>query len=686
MRPAKICKWTLIVLSALVVLIITALLLFITLVPAERFSSEVASRAEAALGRKVTIGGIRWGLRGLTLSDMAIYDGADDKAPLIAGVRRVDLAISPLSLLSLSIDVSSVTLTRAVINISFDEKGKSNIQKLISSISERGTSGLSATISRLVLKDVTITLSSPPPILDPLAGTYRVDAAIVFGDDIAIRNGAVILPENRGRLFPELVVHTKEKELRITGSVNLENASLLWVYRWGTNVTLPYHLINGTVKNLTITKNFVTGDVKATSTLRNTAKVLSADGFCRVDITGRTVFIGKAQGKVDSSTFYVDALHFTFDGDLIRFNVNNVDAAIVDVAPLLSFLPRKLYGRMKGNLSHEKGLYNGTVTLIKCGYDSTSGMVSGLDAVITVKDNIFKQTEIPFLFYGNQCKLSIASTEPSLKKLFINITGDQMTIDPSKHEYVPQGGSVNLPIQITGIANINALSYEKIRLSRVQLQYLFTGNEFVIQGFQFFYCGGKVSGSGSIIIGEGAPRASLSMHAQGLLVHEALAHSEKWRNRFFGQLEGDAKINFSISKEIFKTARGNVEFNINKGKLVDTGIQNGLGLLLAELKYKLRDLEFDRIYGNINIAGTDFQVNSFIFNATDLRLKITGLFDQNLIAKPLHINLEFTRRFIQDLPGAVTLGLNKYQIGDWYIMPFIQNGDITNSKNLRRAD
>ena len=223
------------------------------------------------------------------------------------------------------------------------------------------------------------------------------------------------------------------------------------------------------------------------------------------------------------------------------------------------------------------------------------------------------------------------------------------------------------------------------RLSGIQLQYLLAGSSVTINGFQFMYADGKISGSGTMTTGRGAPQGSLKLNIAGLLMQNAIAFNEKIRNRFFGLVNGKAAIDFEISDKILDTARGNAEFTIDKGKLVDTGIQDGLGLLLSELKYKLRDLEFNKIYGNFDIRGTNYQIHSFIFNSNNVRLKMTGTFNKKLIANPLNITLEFTREFIQDLPGMITIGLNKYLKGDWYIMPFIQTGDMMNGNNLRRA-
>jgi len=32
------------------------------------------------------------------------------------------------------------------------------------------------------------------------------------------------------------------------------------------------------------------------------------------------------------------------------------------------------------------------------------------------------------------------------------------------------------------------------------------------------------------------------------------------------------------------------------------------------------------------------------------------------------------------------MGLNKYMRGDWYIMPFVLNGDMMNGSNVKRVN
>jgi hypothetical protein len=245
---------------------------------------------------------------------------------------------------------------------------------------------------------------------------------------------------------------------------------------------------------------------------------------------------------------------------------------------------------------------------------------------------------------------------------------------------------LNIPIEITGLVEARRLAIGTHELEGLKLKYRLSGNTLALSDFHFLYAGGDVSGRGVITMPDGPPRISLSMDMKNLRIQSILARNEKFRNRFFGVLKGKAAIDAELSDRILDSATGSVEFSVERGKLVETGIQDGLGILLSELRYRIRDIDFSVIYGNIGIRGVAYHVNSFVFNSHSLRLKMSGSFDRNLIANPLNITLEFTREFIQDLPGVITPWLSGYLTGEWYSVPFVMTGDMTDGKNLKRAD
>ncbi|TFH42989.1 MAG: hypothetical protein E4G96_02205, partial [Chrysiogenales bacterium] len=504
---------------------------------------------------------------------------------------------------------------------------------------------------------------------------------------ITIRDCTLTLPEGRGTLYPSLLIETSDKGFSIKGSVKLSKASLEWMYRWGGNINLPFGIVSGRIENLIITKALVAGDVKASSTLRGSDTLFRANGFCRIDIPVRTVSIDRTRCSAGGSSFTIDSFLLSFGGKPVRFAIHAIDASVGELKHLLPLIPGPLFGRIRGDLRYDRGTYNGNMAVREGGYDPARITISGLNADISIADGLFKNTGIPFNFYGNPCLLSIASSDPSLKRLFINIKTDTFRINHGPGGFSGPGSSFDIPIEIFGVIEARRFSLGLHNLDAVHLSYRLSGKKVTIPGLRFIYADGTISGNGFISMAQGPPRASLFLDIAGLRVQNALSHREELRNRFFGVMNGRSNIDFEISGMILETAKGSVECTIDRGKLVDTGIQKGLGILLSEMRYKLRDMEFNRIYGNIGIRGTNYLVNSFIFNSPDVRLKITGSFDRKLIAYPLDISLEFTREFIQDLPGLVIAPwLNSYLSGDWYTIPFVMTGDMTESKNMRRAD
>jgi len=200
------------------------------------------------------------------------------------------------------------------------------------------------------------------------------------------------------------------------------------------------------------------------------------------------------------------------------------------------------------------------------------------------------------------------------------------------------------------------------------------------------FMGGEIRGRGTIDFNSPVTPVDCTVAFERLRVQNISRMSERFKDRMFGLASGNAEIGFSLSEniDVRKSFRGKMEFTIDRGKLVDTGIQNGLGILLSDLKYKLKDLEFSKIYGNFTIAGSDYQINSFLFSAPDIRLRLDGHIN-NELEGDLKIDLEFTRQFIQDLPNPVLLQLNKYKRDRWYVIPFQSKGkDVTDSKNIVR--
>jgi hypothetical protein len=667
--------------------------LFMYFFPKERIKEIAIEQARKTINRELTIGDIHYSLRGVVLDNIEILNSDDiamsEDDKIFAKADSIFLRFSLLDLLEKKIKLSYIYLDSFRFNILFNEAGESNLQKLIAELTgKKGDSALSASISHIKLHNARLTLKKAPDILKPLEGDYGFNGKVQFGreGEIAISDCELNLPENRGRMYPELLVHTGPGGFKITGDVELKKTSLLWVYRWGTRPQ-PYDLITGTVRDLIITSEAVEGYVKASSTLTNSKHLLYADGFCRVSIKNRTVLIANTRGKINNSTLWFNYLQFGFDGSNVKFDANNIDAQVVDVIPLVNVIPARLYGGMQGELAYAAGVFNARAKVTSLGYDYGSKTISGVNTELTIVNNQFKQSDISVMVFGQACTASIASTDPKLNRVFINIDTERFVF-PEKDESEFKNLDLAFPLRVTGRARAKEFIFKEYVLAGADVHYELAGGRLTLNSLSTSFMEGTIRGRGSIDTTMRPPEVALSLAVENIRLQRFFAQSKQFGNRIFGAISGKADIALTLKENTLDTLRGKTEFTIDKGKLTNTGIQNGLGVWLSELKYKLMDLEFNKIYGNIDINGTRYLVNSFIFNSQNIRFNVRGTFNRDLMAEPLHITLEFSKYFIQDIarPLVFASGYNQYLKGDWYYIPFEVTGNFTDSKNIKKVN
>ena len=692
LTKTKIFKYIAILIIFFFIIAVMGAGLFIYFFPKEKFKALAIEQARQIINRELSIGSIRYSLKGVVLEDIIIFDHDEEASPetkpVFARAERIYLRFSLLDILDKKLKFSLIYLENFKFTIAFDDEGKTNIQKLVEELTKgNGESAVATSIRNIKLDNAALELQKAPGKLKPLEGIYYFNGLIHFdkAGTIWISESKLKLPEKRGTMSPELLVHTKAKEFHITGNVELNKTSLLWVYQWRKKGPLPYHLITGTITDLKISSRDVEGFVKASSTLTNSPDVLFADGFCKVSIENKTVLIANTKGRIDNSTLWFNYLQFSFKGTRVKFDARNIDAYVTDVMPLLDFLPGKLFGKMIGDLSYHEGIYNADVKLINAGYDYRGGMVSDVNTSITIKDNIFKKSDIAATIYGHPCSVSLASTDKSLDRIFCNVETEEFTFHSKENENPYAGLNLYFPVDVTGRISIKKLKYNKYTLAPFQANYGLSKSVLSINNFNTGFMNGEVKGNAVIDTSVQPATVFTNLAFSGIKVQEVFADSQ-FKNRFYGVAEGKADIRFLLTEKVYDTIYGNAEFNMDKGKLSNTGIQNGLGIWLSELKYKLTDLEFNKIYGNLEIKGTKYIVNSFIFNSQNIRFNVKGSFTENLIASPLYINMEFSKYFIQDIarPLVAASGYNKYIKGNWYYIPFQVQGDLTKSKNIKK--
>jgi len=702
-------------LTALFLIAATGIVALFYFFPEEKLLQIISEQTEKNLKRKVSIEKLKYSIRGISLKNVLLHDGISSDTPVLLSADEASLGFSLFALLEKKISINYVVFDNLKVTLKYNDKGKSNLQSLLDEIATPGkksSGNIQASIDKIRLNNMTLRLENPPGNLAPLEGTYRLSALVLLqlekNKNITITNCTVNLPEKRGKGFPDIKISITPTRVLIEGKVGLKNTSIVWTYAWtGKPAPQPYSRVTGDVTNLKLsifppgspegikqkTSVLVEGNVKATSTLLNSPKIVHAEGFARVDQRKRTVFLSGINVRIDTTRINLDKLFFSFNGSLHEFNAPSLSASFSDIRPLLSVIPAQLFGKAEGSLSYKAKKINASLNISGAGYGYQNKLVSGLTTKINIANNLFKKENIPVKVLGNPVKISLASMSPELDKIFINMKAGEFKVPESPKSKVsspkkasPTAISFNIPLAVGGRIDVARFSYGKLSFHNLAVNYSIKKNHIEIKQWQSELLKGMIRGKGSIVSKGISPTASLSFTFKDIRIQELGLMTDSLKDRFFGIGAGNGNLSYDIgSGDLLTGMKGFVEFQAARGKIVDTGIQNGLGIWLSELKYKLKDLEFNTIYGNFLLNKGKYTINSFVFNSDDIRLKLNGLIDSNWEAKGMNISLEFTRSFIQDLPTpAIKLGLDRFLRGRWYIIPFVANGSIKKAKNIKR--
>ncbi len=668
---------------ALVIFALTTMAVYY-LFPIEKIKSIVARQAEASLARKVAIGNIRYGIRGIHLSNVTVFDGLTDKDPLFAKIAECRLGIHFRSLLSLQMDFDFIDMERLSLDISF-KNGISNIERFIDDYNKIPTS---TKINMVHLSGAQLTLKNPPESLKPLSGTYRISSTIDISgkNTITASDTTIHLPENRGVIKTDTItVSAKEGSFLLTSNLTLEKCSLLWVYGWKTGAPLPFRTFDGTISDLNITRNEVKGKVKGRSLLPG-GKTIAVDGFCTVTFATKHTLITSTEASMGNSSVQVKLLSIPSSGNIDRLVVQKASANLEDIQPLVSILPASMRGNVSGSFSFVSGVVNADVKISGGAIGADGKIARNINETIQIVNNTFRKENIPVVLFDTPFVLSVATKGNTFNSFIVNARAKEMTID---EEFSKSGGIdtpiTEIPVDISGNISIDKLFFEKYAFTGLKANFGTSRKQLSFNTFTAKCFGGEISGKGVIDFSKKAVDVEAAITFEKIKVQQIAESNEKIKNRFFGTAHGKSEFSFRAGKEgeSMKTMKGKLEFTIANGKLVDTGLQNGLGAALSEMKYKLKDLEFSRISGNFSILGNNYYVNQFEFIAPDVRLKLEGYFDKELDGD-MKLNLEFNKNFIQDVPNPALLQLNKYKQGAWYIIPFAMKGNITKSENYRR--
>ncbi len=688
MKPIKIFKYTTVIILSLIVIISAGAAIFIYFYPEEKLRDLIVENISTSLNKKIDIHELKYSLKGITLKGIKLYSDTTAESSIIASAEDAKLGFSVLALIQRKLNIDQIYLNKFKLNVEFDENGKTNIESFIKSIPEqKEKSSIDMKISRIKLEDAEISIIKPKNIFKPLEGTYNLTSSFRLHNNnslVDITDCTIRLPLKRGIVKPELLLQIKDNKFRITGKAGVENVSLLWVYMWAdTQPAQPFHVVSGEITDLVLTEDEVKGFAKASSTLINSKNMVFADGYCTVDINKKNVFISGATAKTGSSGAFIKKFFFNTSGIIYDFEATDLDVFVSDARPLVKFIPAKIYGKINGSVSYRAGKINCDAVIKNGGYDRTKNIVSGINTDISIKNNVFKKESIRLKVGGHPVTASIACTDPDFKRLFINANTDYFNPDTLLSENNNTGTQINIPVTISGNLNVKTLKIDKFTIKNLGLNYMISGGKINARRIAGNLHSGEINGTGNIDISKHPFRAQSNLNFRNIKVQDLASIDSQFSNRFFGIASGRINLSFPISTNLLEKAKGHVEFTIDSGKVVNTGIQNGLGIWLSELRFKLKDLEFSRIYGNAEIMGNAYNIKSFVFKSENIRLKLEGPLTRKLQTPRMQVNLEFTDHFIQDIPRPAVMSLRKYLKGRWYVIPFRIKGDITESGNIK---
>ncbi len=710
-RILKYLRITIISAVSLAVLSVAAVSLIFYFYPKDSVLAMIKNGAEKALKRQVTIESIEYSIRGILLNNVSVYEKLPDgNNSELVRCEEVVINFSIISILQKDIKIDSIYCKKFRLVWEFAKEGDNNLQRLFNDVS-RGTDSssgkTSVKIKKILLSEFSFVLVNPPQLYKPLEGEYIIDCTVNIEDDnkLSVSDAKIILPHKRGELYPEVQITTAD-EFKITGHTKLVNADIPWTYSFAKQKPdLPFQTVNGYVDSLEITAKTVKGHAKADSTLKGTSRTLTCDGWCTVDIPSRMIYLSEIKGKLNESSAKLNSMTISAAGGGIRkFNASDLSVNFSDARSFTKLVPSGLHGSVNGNLSYDGNTFSGKIELVNAGYTGNAEIVNDINTVLEINSGRLKKEAISCKIFGNNSTISVATTDGSFGNFYLIIRSDRIEADKIKFlktesqsgksgtgENEENSGSsvstpdkgVNIKLNIAGKVQVKELLYEKYVVRNIDSEFRASGSSIKIPGLTADIFSGKMNGSGKIDISGNVPNAQVQVKYNNIKIQEIASNNENMKDRFFGFAEGTASLNFQIKENLLSTVKGNTTFSITRGKVVNTGVQNGLIIFLAELRYKLKDLEFQKIYGNINIASNIFIINSFIFNAEDVRLLMTGQIDSDLIAKNMSIKLEFNNHFIKDIPRPAVTVLGEYASGNWYIVPFSVNGSITDSNNIK---
>jgi hypothetical protein len=677
-KPIRILKALFIVKIVTLVsllFIIAAVSLFVLLFPKSKIESVINLHAENLLQRRIDIGFIQYSFRGVKLTDVSIIEPESGNSFISAESIEVTFALLPI--FNGKLDLHELIIDGLNITIDYDD-GVYNVSDLFTNSeteSETSTdSTFKTTIPDFHLVNATINVKKVETALEALEGEYIIDTNIIVHDDntIFFNNLKLVLPEKRGKISGQLLFTPTENDFNITGTTTLENVDIRWTYALSIPpVELPYTYINGKVENLNITSTFTEGTVVDTrGRLNNGVQAFVKKGYCKVLYEPTELILKDVNGRANSSTFILNYLNVLFD-ERVLFEATINDVNVVDVKamiPPIENLP--LEGNAKGNLSFDNRYFNGKLEVTNAGFLPT---IKNVTTTVVLKNNTFSAEKFPATILDDNATVSIASLSSDFDDFAFNASFQTLSLKSDGEDQLPLG---EFDIVVKGIITADTLNYDELTFNDSYFAYTFNKEGITIPRFKTGFQNGEVAGEGRIIPTQTNPRADVKLQFSRVQVQNLSPYISEIKDRFYGQLYGSANLTFFLEDDPAEKMNGSASLKIENGKLIDTGVQNGLGIILQPLQYKLKDLEFQEIIGNVSITQNEYAITSLMFNSPNIRMSVSGGIEKNYMAN-LTMTLLFNSVFIQDIPNFAYPQFQRYREGEWYVVPLqIQNKNI----------
>ncbi len=687
MKHRKIIKFFLILSAASILSIGILTLLFFLFFPKDKISSMIVSKARSTLNRHIEVGKIDYSAGGIKIHSVQIHETDSRESEVMISIKSVSVRFSLLSLLKEDFQLKKIYFNEADINIRYDN-GKYNLKSLIDDM-KQNSSGESASKPDIKFSNCRVNLLSTENEYIPACGTYLFGGDISFdGEIVEADNFSVKLPETRGNIETEFIVTKENDKSVISGNLNIQKLRLDWLYKIKDITGLPFVEANGKLSAFVLKDGIIEGKAEAKSQMSK-GGFLEAEGRLKINFSEKNITVDNGEAVLNQSKAKVSYLNIITTGPQINFTAPSADLTLPDIFQYLDFIPSGIDGHYKGAVSYRAHKLSIEGELSNGSFLKSKNLITGVNSKISVKNNIFAHENIPFTFRNKTAAISIASLDESLENIAANISiSDAETDDFALlGDSLGQNKSSQSKTTIKGTLSLGRMKFKKGVAEKVTLKFSKSGNALSVPSASFSLFDALFAGEFYISDLSGKGNGNFKMRFSNLKIQKLSELDENFSDRAFGIAEGKAEGYFSLSaKNISDELNYHSEFSITNGKITNTGLQNNLGFLLDPLKHKLRDIEFNRIYGSFDANGPKYTIRQIAFTSRDIKLSVAGDVNKDKSGN-INIKLEFNNDFIADIPNIAYINLSKYKSGKWYLIPIRAKGsDITKKDNYNIVD